>query len=282
MTLTTVWTNAEVSSRRYLYTGKERDTESGNDYFGARYYSSAMGRFMSPDRPVDQHTEDPQSLNLYSYVRNRPLTSTDPTGNFDCQGGASQCFDAKLAAIKEKEASFDVNNPNLFALQKVSGVLGNYGDHNGVTVNFADLGGSANDHVGAQTVDKTITFNSSFSMSTDTMAATLIHEGTHVLQNEIADQFKKNLAGGLVDPSGLLPTNRPSWTGLVKEETEAYTNQGYAEQALHIKGQIYDPTDTKPGADKRRENRIGFYARASANKTCGSGSLEAEGSKCTE
>ena len=62
MTLTTVWTNAEVSSRRYLYTGKERDTESGNDYFGARYYSSAMGRFMSPDRPVDQHTEDPQSL----------------------------------------------------------------------------------------------------------------------------------------------------------------------------------------------------------------------------
>jgi RHS repeat-associated protein len=31
------------------FTGKERDTESGNDYFGARYYSSAMGRWMSPD-----------------------------------------------------------------------------------------------------------------------------------------------------------------------------------------------------------------------------------------
>jgi len=31
------------------FTGKERDTESGNDYFEARYYSSAMGRFMSPD-----------------------------------------------------------------------------------------------------------------------------------------------------------------------------------------------------------------------------------------
>jgi RHS repeat-associated protein len=34
---------------RYRYTGKERDTESGNDYFGARYYASSMGRFMSPD-----------------------------------------------------------------------------------------------------------------------------------------------------------------------------------------------------------------------------------------
>ncbi len=31
------------------YTGKERDSESGNDYFMARYYASAMGRFMSPD-----------------------------------------------------------------------------------------------------------------------------------------------------------------------------------------------------------------------------------------
>ena len=31
------------------FTGKERDTKSGNDYFGARYYASSMGRFMSPD-----------------------------------------------------------------------------------------------------------------------------------------------------------------------------------------------------------------------------------------
>ena len=34
---------------RSLYTGKERDTESGLDYFGARYYASNMGRWMSPD-----------------------------------------------------------------------------------------------------------------------------------------------------------------------------------------------------------------------------------------
>jgi RHS repeat-associated protein len=34
---------------RSRFTGKERDTESGNDYFGARYYASSMGRFMSPD-----------------------------------------------------------------------------------------------------------------------------------------------------------------------------------------------------------------------------------------
>ena len=33
----------------HYFTGKKRDTESGNDYFGARYYASTMGRFMSPD-----------------------------------------------------------------------------------------------------------------------------------------------------------------------------------------------------------------------------------------
>jgi len=35
------------------FTGKERDTETGNDYFGARYYGSSMGRFMSPDDGSD-------------------------------------------------------------------------------------------------------------------------------------------------------------------------------------------------------------------------------------
>jgi RHS repeat-associated protein len=37
----------------YKFTGKERDAESGNDYFGARYCASSMGRFMSPDSGDD-------------------------------------------------------------------------------------------------------------------------------------------------------------------------------------------------------------------------------------
>jgi RHS repeat-associated protein len=66
------------------FTGKERDSESGLDYFGTRYYGSALGRFSSPDEPLnDQYAADPQSWNLYSYVRNNPLTNVDPTGE-DC------------------------------------------------------------------------------------------------------------------------------------------------------------------------------------------------------
>lgn len=67
---------------KYDFTGKERDAESGNDYFGARYYSSSMGRWMSPDPSVLDFADlsNPQSLNLYSYVLNNPLKFTDIDG----------------------------------------------------------------------------------------------------------------------------------------------------------------------------------------------------------
>jgi RHS repeat-associated protein len=63
------------------FTGKERDSESGLDNFGARYNSSSMGRFMSPDPFYnDSHPENPQSWNEYAYARNNPLRYVDPNG----------------------------------------------------------------------------------------------------------------------------------------------------------------------------------------------------------
>lgn len=74
--------NAFVSGTPiYKFTGKERDTESGLDNFGARYDSSTIGRFISPDAFYkDSHLRDPQSWNEYSYVRNNPLRYADPNG----------------------------------------------------------------------------------------------------------------------------------------------------------------------------------------------------------
>jgi len=72
-----------IGALRQKFTQKERDTETKLDYFGARYYSSIAGRFTSADEPfVDQNQLDPQSWNLYSYVRNRPIAYLDPLGRW--------------------------------------------------------------------------------------------------------------------------------------------------------------------------------------------------------
>jgi RHS repeat-associated protein len=65
---------------QYKFTGKERDSESGLDNFGARYNSSSMGRFMTADNPKFSEKADPQTWNLYTYVSNNPLSRIDPTG----------------------------------------------------------------------------------------------------------------------------------------------------------------------------------------------------------
>lgn len=78
-------------SQKYKFTGQERDFESNLDNFTARHYTNQYGRFMSTD-PLMGNIGDPQTLNRYAYVRNSPLTLTDPSGmdpcdNFGCGGG---------------------------------------------------------------------------------------------------------------------------------------------------------------------------------------------------
>jgi RHS repeat-associated protein len=64
-----------------MFTGKERDEKTGLDYFGARYMSSAQGRFTSPDPSrLSAFISDPQSWNMYTYAYNNPLRFVDKNG----------------------------------------------------------------------------------------------------------------------------------------------------------------------------------------------------------
>jgi RHS repeat-associated protein len=65
----------------YKFTGKERDAETGNDNFGARFYGSNMGRFMIVD-PSRKSTDlsNPQSWNRYAYSLNNPINYVDRNG----------------------------------------------------------------------------------------------------------------------------------------------------------------------------------------------------------
>jgi RHS repeat-associated protein len=92
-------------TNHYKFTGKERDSESGLDYFGARYYSNGLGRFVSADwsatpAPVPYADfGDPQSLNLYTYVRNIPTVRFDADGHCDSKGNNCSLWDHVAGAV---------------------------------------------------------------------------------------------------------------------------------------------------------------------------------------
>jgi RHS repeat-associated protein len=64
------------------FSGKERDSESQLDYFGARYYDRNIYRFISVDPKIDfaDSVHDSQRLNLYPYCGNKPIVFVDPDG----------------------------------------------------------------------------------------------------------------------------------------------------------------------------------------------------------
>ena len=78
---------ANTCSQNYKFEGKERDTETGNDDFGARYYTSRLGRWLSADwsavpAPVPYaNLTNPQTLNLYAMVSDNPETFADLDGH---------------------------------------------------------------------------------------------------------------------------------------------------------------------------------------------------------
>jgi hypothetical protein len=158
-----------------------------------------MGRFMSPDAPVDQHPADPQSWNLYSYVRNNPLILTDPTGDYACgQMTGAQCaaFDKMLddtqTALNAANKAGTITADQYNAATKAVLAYGFLGDGNGVTVNVGATAGypgmtSASDGAAKTGQNPTgqdiqVTINSGLFGGGDTNSqnAAIAHEGSHV------------------------------------------------------------------------------------------------------
>lgn len=123
--------SATTNSNHYKFTGKERDAESGLDYFGARYYGSSAGRFTTADpfNPIlrfskrsqfDIYLSQPQNWNAYTYTWNNPLRFTDPsgesvyvvlytTGNSKGDEELKRAAETKAAAIRNTRG-FDPKN----------------------------------------------------------------------------------------------------------------------------------------------------------------------------
>jgi RHS repeat-associated protein len=94
---------------RQRFTAKERDVETGLDYFGARYFANGQGRFSSADPLLGSGRPNlPQSWNRYSYVLNNPLRLVDPDGMEDLDPqqvveiGKDKAINKKLDEIRKK------------------------------------------------------------------------------------------------------------------------------------------------------------------------------------
>jgi RHS repeat-associated protein len=115
--------------QNYKFTGKERDTESSLDDFGARYYSSQYGKFVTPDwsskvEPVPYaKLEFPQTLNLYTYADNNPIERVDVDGHgsydeYKLDGSQTMASEAMRAEVMGNNVFEAMNNfvSNTFAL----------------------------------------------------------------------------------------------------------------------------------------------------------------------
>ncbi len=179
------------------FTGKERDTESGLDYFGARYCGSNMGRFMSPDPFLNSgHPSDPQTWNRYTYALNNPLKIVGPTGLYNLSAGCLQdatcAANAKLLrdglaalnkALDDPKVAGALGEAAVVRLSQGLAAMGTENDGNNVGVNFAPISGTAaattdaSDAGGTGHYNFTVTFDPSKNKSSNDYAINGDHEG---------------------------------------------------------------------------------------------------------
>jgi PAS domain S-box-containing protein/RHS repeat-associated protein len=117
--------------QNYKFEGKERDVETGNDDFGARYYSNRFGRWLSADWssvPVAvpyANLANPQTLNLYAMVADDPESFADLDGHEDVALGQHTDDEIKKRKneIKQELKNKDLTKEQKDALNKEKNTL---------------------------------------------------------------------------------------------------------------------------------------------------------------
>ena len=182
------------SGNTYKFTSKERDSESGLDYFEARHYASTLGRFMSVD-PVTITPErkvDPQQLNRYAYVRNNPLELIDPTGEILQLSGDLAADTAALCGIVGS------GNCDRISINE---------QNNTVSFNTSGLDLSANE--GASLVNELVTSSNTYGFALSDTANTaggpvkLTNDPISNLDNQLDDRYSNGKAATNLPSKGV-------------------------------------------------------------------------------
>ena len=108
--------NASSGFENYKFTSKERDAESNLDYFGARYYESLTGRWMSAD-PLGRLYPN---LSPYCYVSANPLRLVDPTGKWIGDFSAEYSSPEEGEREKKKRQEEEEQEKNIYSKQELT------------------------------------------------------------------------------------------------------------------------------------------------------------------
>lgn len=189
----------EVGDRGLQFTGNSRDAETGLDYFGARYFFGAQGRFTSPDPLMASgDPANPQSWNRYAYVLNNPLRFIDPTGEIWVQanGGwdwADECPEG--GTCRGTVAQAVGNTVTVYGANSRDDISTYQANTNGV-VNVADIANN---------------IYADFTVAPQQVAENYLNPATAAALFNVADQYKQQYPGdsNLVFTGGSAETGRP-------------------------------------------------------------------------
>jgi len=263
------------------FTSKERDAETGLDFFGVRYMSSAQGRFTSPDPFLNSgRPSEPQSWNRYAYVLNNPLRNIDPNGLWDfgsCDFGSAECraYQQRIRSAYDdfvkKAQSFNEGSDQRKELDRVISNLGTEGDKNGVTFAFASLAGEGVVAAFDQS-NKTITYDlpkldniflsnprimtAGYNRNTE-VTGNIAHEGTH-----LADSMQGLFSLSLPKVS---PINMPA---IEASEFRAYRNESFVHQAGGTRALtgVWNPSWSTADAETLRSRGVSQAAQRSVDQ----------------
>jgi RHS repeat-associated protein len=231
------------------FTGKERDAESGLDSFGARYDSSSLGRFMTPDSPSYANHTNPQSWNLYAYAVNNPVSFRDADGHeIVCANNAEQCKKDAAAATANAEAAKRVTTNTTKTKHSFLGIkwttskttIAISGDIN----SFRNLSTNAAKLADLVTSDKTVTVNYDRSVASEgnTGGFELYGKATSRLQSQ----------GFAQNQTWIDPRRDPSWQwdddAVDQGIPQSNTGEEFAHEVLgHVWGDLFGgaPAGTK-------------------------------------
>ena len=237
---------------RQKFTSKQRDNETGLDYFGARYYASMQGRFVSADPLLSSSSiYTPQSWNRYSYSGNNPLRYTDPFGLYVYGPHATpderKKFEAGMKKAREAIKKLDPKSDQYKNLERALNAYGAKGVDNGVTVGFgpnkdgapaATVIGIQADSAGIKVVsddnptgqNTVVTIDLSQNKDSSALAESIGHEGSHVADGATLVSI---LPSNLSASAGILT----SPFNLTKYQTES---RAYRVSAAVAQGLGYD------------------------------------------